>query len=164
MPEFRNKRTCSFGFGNKTNFCTNTSASPPPNNYNIRSSFDFNDSKGFSFGLGRDEAVFGGALPIKKRTNTMPGPGEYPLPSTLVNHSVYMGVKLDSFPGRRNSRDVPGPGLYSLKQTEVNNTGRYVLSNYINPLSPSFRSRTIETESSTKRFRRLNNLGPGACK
>lgn len=61
----------------------------------------------------------------------MPGPGEYPLPSTLANNSIYIGAKLDSFAVRRGSRDVPGPGLYSLKQTEVNNTGKYVLSNYV---------------------------------
>jgi hypothetical protein len=54
---------------------------------------------------------------IQKRSNTMPGPGQYHLPSTLTKNSVYMGIKLDSFAFKRNSIDVPGPGLYSMKQT-----------------------------------------------
>jgi len=48
----KNKRTASFGIGNKTNFASHNSAVPGPGSYRIRSIFD--TGKGTTFKFGRE--------------------------------------------------------------------------------------------------------------
>jgi hypothetical protein len=58
--------------------------------------------------------IFGSVSP--KKSIEVPGPGRYPLPSTLANNNIYMGIKLNSLLTAKKN-DTPGPGYYTIYQT-----------------------------------------------
>ena len=68
--------------------------SPPPNTYNINSSFDHSKQKkkGFCFGSGRNEMIVTGPL-AELTNNKNPSPGEYEIPTTKSNVSYSLRPK-----------------------------------------------------------------------
>jgi hypothetical protein len=54
---------------------------------------NINKKRGFSFGFGRDE-VMGGPLEAARYTKLIPGPGQYPNPSTLALRSTTLKSRL----------------------------------------------------------------------
>ena len=53
VPNFRSRRSTSFGYGNKIDL-TIKSPAPSPSRYTQPSAFDNPQKRGFSFGFGRD--------------------------------------------------------------------------------------------------------------
>ena len=77
LPSTLNKKTCSFGYGNKTSLNLKTS-SPPPGTY--QSVGDLGNSKRLntiSFSPGRDKVKFSGFLSELGRKKNMPSPNHY---------------------------------------------------------------------------------------
>lgn len=82
MPTTREKRTTSFGIGNRTNFVFRE-RSPPPNTYSLPSDFTkVQKGKVFSFGICRDayQKVFVEGNPVVDAS--LPGPGTYEVRET----------------------------------------------------------------------------------
>lgn len=81
------KRSCSFGYGNKSSLVLER-CSPPPGSYNSQSIFK-KDKKNSSpaFGLSRDAILFGSYLAeARKKSEQLPSPSKYDikLPKTRI--------------------------------------------------------------------------------
>jgi hypothetical protein len=151
LPSTRSKRSCSFGLGQKSSMASRSQA-PPPGSYDLPGLATLSKHIRRSFGYGRDQVV-GGAIPKPSRQSS-PGPGHYPAPSSLESRNVYMGVRLSSSMLVEGCLKNPGPGSYDLSETSLGKSGRYRLSSYRNPGSPSLKSR-VEYE------RKQEVPGPG---
>lgn len=126
IPASLNKRTTSFGYGNKYDFTSGKEKTPGPGTY--QAPLDKPLNNGFSFGLSREncKAFVKGAF---NTDPTTPGPGSYSFIPKFSNE----GRKI-SLTGRgkdEKTKDyVPGPGAYN--QNVSSSPGRYVVSNIKN--------------------------------
>jgi hypothetical protein len=126
LPGTRSKRTCSFGRGQKQSLVLRCEG-PPPGTYNVPGFVEMLAKRSISFGVSRDKVV-GGPLPRRKSMD--PGPGEYPLGSTVTRkNNGYIGRRINSL----KRMATPGPGEYNPSET--------VLSTSKNTGCPSLKSR-----------------------
>eukprot|EP00343_Euplotes_focardii_P006712 CAMPEP_0205819792 /NCGR_PEP_ID=MMETSP0206-20130828/2253_1 /ASSEMBLY_ACC=CAM_ASM_000279 /TAXON_ID=36767 /ORGANISM="Euplotes focardii, Strain TN1" /LENGTH=827 /DNA_ID=CAMNT_0053113753 /DNA_START=39 /DNA_END=2522 /DNA_ORIENTATION=- len=90
----------SMGAGEKgTKLNKNIVENPPPGSYNVDA------------GTGKQSApgvVFGKDLRNRNKTETLPGPGNYPMPSTLANGGITIQGKYNE----KIKERAPGPGQY----------------------------------------------------
>lgn len=113
VSDIRPKRTTSFGIGNKLQPHTRNDDAPSPDRYHIHTEFDDSvklKNRGFSFGYGRQ--LYGGPMEVIKYSKEIPGPGQYPLSSTLKKNNITLKSRIEKSLGRAN--DIPGPGMYDL--------------------------------------------------
>lgn len=61
LPSERSKRACSLGYGNKISLGKKT-VGPPPDAYQIRSTFEKNSYSSIAFGKSRENIKFGNFL------------------------------------------------------------------------------------------------------
>ena len=92
-----------------------------------------------------------------KHANEVPGPGTYPIMTTLDVPAITLKPRLPDFTIRRRNY-VPGPGAYDPPPL-INGLGRYISSNHIN----SRASRFSIPKSPTSRHNNRTSPGPGEC-
>lgn len=90
-----------------------------------------------------------------KHANEVPGPGTYPIMTTLEVPAITLKPRLPDFTLRRGSY-VPGPGAYDPPPL-INAGGRYVSSNHAN----SRASRFSISKSHTSQHNNRMSPGPG---
>ncbi|KRW98866.1 hypothetical protein PPERSA_07364 [Pseudocohnilembus persalinus] len=127
IPSFRDKRSASIGTGQKGSSFIMRSSTPGPNQYNTSAIFEKQKSKGLSFGVSRDKAIFGQSFNLPKFT---PGPQSYHLNNMLSKVSYSMRQKTNAFKkDERLNTQTPGPCFYNT--TQYNQLGSYKLSKFI---------------------------------
>jgi len=92
LPNTREKRATSFGYGSKTDIAKKAFNVPSPDKYLIPSEFKQDNTKnmkGSSFGLGREIMGSNNFMDLRQ-TQKLPGPGNYDFRSTLTNVSYTM--------------------------------------------------------------------------
>lgn len=93
LPKTKDKRTTSFGIGDRSNLVPRQH-SPPPNTYTLPSDFTLNHKgKVFSFGICREAyaKVYIKAHPAKDPS--MPGPGTYDVKGRLGKDALKYSMR-----------------------------------------------------------------------
>lgn len=155
------KRSCSFGYGKKTDFTNNKKVLPPPGSYQLPSDFtpDRTRYQTVSFSPGRNQIKFGYFLSSAERLKTLPSPNAYNIKQTPYStKGGKMAAKLPSYIDMAQKNKVPGPGSYQLDATFMKNSGSFILSRYRNQLSPKYLSPKETYRSRSK------SPDPGQCK
>ncbi|KAL4445011.1 hypothetical protein ABPG74_018739 [Tetrahymena malaccensis] len=123
LPEIKNNRATSFGYGTKTDF-SKLAPITPGSVYKINTMFD--NKHGYSFKLNREQ-VKCGAIPIG---NKNPSPQHYRADkSYLSNISYTMRALTPKSDEKNTNRFSPGPGKYN-DQLSLNPQGRYFNAKY----------------------------------
>lgn len=91
IPDNHHRKTCCFGFGNRSALPKNN-VSPSPQNYYIPSSISV--GKGKSFGGSRSKTSFGSFLLKSIKDKSTPGPNHYDLTSTLSKKFITLKKRL----------------------------------------------------------------------
>jgi hypothetical protein len=152
LPEVRASRTAAFGYGTKYDFTKSAVANPSPNAYELKSTFEPQKKKGFSFGLSREVmAVTGGQYVGEKKS---PGPGAYDVRESNKTKISYSFRPRTTVEALVSPKYVPGPGTYPIPET-INDRGNYHNSKFGNSRA------TLFSPPHSKRFYDLKPGYPG---
>ena len=156
IPPIRDKRSCSFGYGNKVDF-SQASKDKSKVYYNIKSIFtQKTGSPHYSFGIGRD-LIYN----INKNKKNLPGPGQYsilkPFGSTGKKFSIYSKILNDKYILNNN---FPGPGRYK-NILGISTKGLYPISDMKNIHSINFGKNPTDRFSYRNLLKDINVPGPG---
>lgn len=123
------KRSCSFGYGNKSTLVLNR-CSPPPGAYESQSMFVKAPRKAHSptFGLSRDTILFGSYLTeAKKRAEQLPSPSKYDIKLPKTRVGGHISIRMETEPSSKLK--PPGPGAYNLDSIDMV-TSKFALSKF----------------------------------
>lgn len=138
MPSLKSKRSCSFGYGSKTDLA-NKSSSPPPGAYEAKSSFHSNGSNSIAFGKSRNDVKFQNFLSTIEKLKKIPAPNAYKNPdSTLSNRGGRIAARLPTDIDYITKKKTPGPGAYEPKHLDLHDNGSFFLSKFKNKPSPRY--------------------------
>jgi len=152
LPDVRSSRTAGFGYGTKLDFTKSGTNNPPPNNYEIKSAFEPNKKKGFSFGLSREAMSATGSQFVGEKKS--PGPGAYDTRETNKTKLSYSFRPRTTIEALVSPKFVPGPGAYPIPES-INSRGNYHLSKFTNS------GATLISPARSKRFTDVKNANPG---
>lgn len=117
LPSTLEKRSCSFGYGNKISLNLNN-ISPPPGSYKSVGDLSSGKKNTISFSPGRNEVKFGYFLLDAERKKTLPSPDRYKIKMTHYSNKYgKMAAKLPSDIELSAKNKNPGPGSYDLDAT-----------------------------------------------
>ena len=153
IPPIRDKRSCSFGYGNKIDF-SKDSKDKSKVYYNIKSTFtQKNGSPHYSFGIGRD-LIYN----INNNKKNIPGPGQYsilkPFGSNGKKFSIYSKIL------NKHLNNYPGPGKYK-NILGISTKGIYPISDMRNIHSMFFGKNPNDRFSYRNLLHDVNVPGPG---
>jgi len=149
LPSVRQTRTATFGFGHKYDFTKVATTNPPPNAYDIKSSFTRSTKKGFSFGMSRDVMSATGSQFIGEKKS--PGPAAYDIREKNKIQIAFSFRPRTQVEELTSPKFVPGPGSYPVF-TATSPKGRYPISKFKNSCATLF---------SPARSRRFYDMKPG---
>jgi hypothetical protein len=156
IPPIRDKRSCSFGYGNKIDF-SKESKDKSKVYYNIKSTFSKNSGSPFySFGIGRD-LTYNNKLSISNKN--LPGPGQY----NLLKPFGYNGKKFSIYSKillLDNKKNFPGPGNYK-NNIGISRKGLYPISEIKNIHSLNFGKNLNDRFSYRNQIEKNFFPGPG---
>lgn len=131
LPSTLNQRTCSFGFGQKTDLIDKKVLPPPGAYYSDCNEQNPKRLNTISFSAGRNEVKFGYFLNEVEKKKSLPSPTNYKNSQNCLN-SQYgkIGIKLPTDIDLLGKKKTPGPGTYNLASTELKTSGKYKLSKF----------------------------------
>jgi hypothetical protein len=152
LPEVRATRTAGFGYGTKLDFTKSSANNPPPNTYEIKSAFEGNKKRGFSFGLSREAMQVTGCQFVGEKKS--PGPAAYDIRESNKSKISFSFRPRTTIEALVSPKYVPGPGTYPVPQS-INERGNYFNSKF------SGSKATLFSPPRSKRFIELKPGYPG---
>mmetsp|Transcript_5085 Transcript_5085/g.9464 ORF Transcript_5085/g.9464 Transcript_5085/m.9464 type:complete len:203 (+) Transcript_5085:36-644(+) len=147
-PNSLEKRTTSFGYGNKYDFTKERGRDiPPPNAYTMPSDFDQGRpfSSAFSFGISRESCEKRYIEGHFRPDPSVPGPGTYTATKGIGKDAVAYSMRARTATTDQLflSHKGPGPGAYRPK-VGLDKEGKYVLSSFRSSGACSFSPKTSQ--------------------